>query len=158
MDTNRTLSWQSTQEKPITPWSKSSVAEKLSSWAPTFKQSARNPAIHLLAITLQWRQGKLDHTLRGKLAQRGNRSDKGGSTIFKNKGAQEIRTPIARSPLRPGGGGAGGHFMKLVITDNLSFTDYYHGNNQWQCFIANQNQECHLYTCDDKFRESEWQL
>ena len=33
--------------------------------------------------------------------------------------------------------------MKLVITDNLSFTDYYHGNNQWQCFIANQYQECH---------------
>ena len=36
--------------------------------------------------------------------------------------------------------------MKLVITDNLSFTDYYHGNSQWQCFIANQNQECHC-TC-----------
>ena len=42
--------------------------------------------------------------------------------------------------------GGGGHFMKLVITDNLSFTDYYHGNSQWQCFIANQNQECHC-TC-----------
>ena len=38
---------------------------------------------------------------------------------------------------------SGGYFMKLVITDNLSFTDYYHGNSQWQCFIANQNQECH---------------
>ena len=24
----------------------------------------------------------------------------------------------------------GGYFMKLVITDNLSFTDYYHGNCQ----------------------------
>ena len=36
--------------------------------------------------------------------------------------------------------------MKPVITDNLSFTDYYHGNSQWQCFIANQNQECHC-TC-----------
>ena len=24
----------------------------------------------------------------------------------------------------------GGHFMKLVITNNLSFTDYYHGNSQ----------------------------
>ena len=22
------------------------------------------------------------------------------------------------------------YFMKLVITDNLSFTDYYHGNSQ----------------------------
>ena len=48
--------------------------------------------------------------------------------------------------LSPSGGGGGGHFMKLVITDNLSFTDYYHGNSQWQCFIANQNQECHC-TC-----------
>ena len=44
--------------------------------------------------------------------------------------------------------------MKLVITD------YYHGNSQWQCFIASQNQECHC-TClwmtsivrDDKFHE-----
>ena len=27
-------------------------------------------------------------------------------------------------------GTPGGHFMKLAITDNLSFTDYYHGNSQ----------------------------
>ena len=53
----------------------------------------------------------------------------------------------------------GGHFMKLVITDNLSFTDYYHGNSQWQCFIANQNLECHCQchhwqiVSDDKFHE-----
>ena len=31
-----------------------------------------------------------------------------------------------------------------LSSDNLSFTDYYHGNSPWQCFIANQNQECHF--------------
>ena len=51
----------------------------------------------------------------------------------------------------------GGHFMKLVITDSLSFTDYYHGNSQWQCFIANQNvtvlvSEWQIVS-DDKFHE-----
>ena len=51
----------------------------------------------------------------------------------------------------------GGHFMKLVITDNLSFTDYYHGNSQWQCFIANQNQECH-FTCQWMTNCQWWQV
>ena len=32
-------------------------------------------------------------------------------------------------------------FIEPVINDNLSFNDYYHGK---QCFIANQNQECHF--------------
>ena len=35
----------------------------------------------------------------------------------------------------------GPHFIELVINDNLSFNDYYHGNS---AFIANQNQECHF--------------
>ena len=47
--------------------------------------------------------------------------------------------------------------MKLVITDNLSFTDYYHGNSQWQCFIANQNQECHC-TCQWMTNCQWWQV
>ena len=49
------------------------------------------------------------------------------------------------------------HFMKLVITDNLSFTDYYHGNSQWRCFIANQNQECHC-TCQWMTNCQWWQV
>ena len=53
--------------------------------------------------------------------------------------------------------GSGGHFMKLVITANLSFTDYYHGNSQWQCFIANQNQECHC-TCQWMTHCQWWQV
>ena len=47
--------------------------------------------------------------------------------------------------------------MKLVITDNLSFTDYYHGNSQWHCFIANQNQECHC-TCQWMTTCQWWQV
>ena len=51
---------------------------------------------------------------------------------------------------------SGGHFMKLV---NLSFTDYYHGNSQWQCFIANQIKNVTVLlsewqiVSDDKFHE-----
>ena len=60
-------------------------------------------------------------------------------------------------PLGKKGHTSGGHFMKLVITDNLSFTDYYHGNRQWQCFIANQNQECHC-TCQWMTNCQWWQV
>ena len=50
-----------------------------------------------------------------------------------------------------------GHVMKLIITDNLSFTDYYHGNSQWQCFVANQYQECHC-TCQWMTNCQWWQV
>ena len=49
-----------------------------------------------------------------------------------------------------------GHFMKLVITDNLSFTDYYHGNSPSQP-IKIKNVTVPVsewqFVSDDKFHE-----